>query len=63
MFVELEEEENLAIGLPDPPDTIRDRAHLVELLQEGMNSPVPEFTEDTLEQMRQEVRRRPAQQP
>ena len=63
VFVEPEENEaeDLAAGLPDPPDTIRDKAHLVELLREGMSSPVSEFTDDTLEQMRQEVRRRLAE--
>ena len=52
------ESEDLAAGLPDPPFTVRDREHLIGLLQEGMNSPVTEFTDDTLEQMRQEVRSR-----
>ena len=56
-----EEAEYLAAGLPDPPFTVRNREHLVELLREGMNSPVTEFTDDTLEQMRQEVRRRLAE--
>ena len=50
------EAEDLTAGLPDPPFTVRDREHLIGLLQEGMNSPVTEFTDDTLEQMRQEVR-------
>lgn len=58
---EAEEAEDLAAGLPDPPFTVRSREHLIELLREGMNSPVTEFTDDTLEQMRQEVRRRLAQ--
>ncbi len=61
VFVEPEEaddEEDLAAGIPDPPDTIRDKAHLIELLREGMNSPTIPFTDDSLEQMRQEVRRR-----
>ena len=65
VFIEPEEEaeeaEDLAAGLPDPPFTVRSREHLVELLEEGLNSPVSEFTDDTLEQMRQEVRRRLAQ--
>jgi hypothetical protein len=58
VFVEPEDAEDLAAGLPDPPFTVRSREHLVELLQEGMDSPVSEFTDDTLEQMRQEVRTR-----
>ena len=56
-----EAEEDLAAGLPDPPLTVRSREHLVELLHEGFNSPVSEFTDDILEQMRQEVRRRLAE--
>ena len=60
VFVEPEENEpeDLAAGLPDPSFTVRSREHLIELLHEGMNSPVTEFTDDTLEQMRQEVRSR-----
>ena len=58
---EAEEAEDLAAGLLDPPFTVRSREHLVELLNAGINSPVSEFTDDTLEQMRQEVRRRLAQ--
>lgn len=59
VFVEptgVEDEEDLAAGIPDPPDTIRDKAHLIELLHESMNSPTVPFTDDSLEQMRQEVR-------
>ena len=58
VFIEPEEAEDLAAGLPDPPFTVRSREHLLELLQEGIDSPVGEFTDDTLEQMRQEVRMR-----
>ena len=58
---EAEEAEDFAATLPTPPGTIRDKAHLVELLREGMNSPATEFTGDILEQMRQEVRRRLAE--
>ena len=53
-----EEVEDIAAGIFDPPFTVRSREHLVELLHEGVHSPVTEFTKDTLEQMRQEVRRR-----
>ncbi len=56
----VEEAEDPAAGAPDPPFTVRSREHLVELLQEGINSPVSEFTDDTLEQMRREVRKRHA---
>ncbi len=65
VFVEPEGEgistQDLAADLPTPPFTVRSREHLVELLHEGINSPVTEFTDDTLEQMRQEVRKRQAQ--
>ena len=60
VFIEPEEGEDLTAGVPGPPFTVRSREHLVELLHEGIDSPVSEFTEDTLEQMRQEVRRRHA---
>lgn len=53
--------QDLAADLPAPPFTVRSREHLVALLHEGMNSPVTEFTDDTLEQMRREVRKRQAQ--
>lgn len=63
VIVETEEEdEDLAAGLPDPPFTVRTREQLLELISDGLNSPTHEFTDDTLEQMRQEVRRRRAQQ-
>ncbi len=52
---------DLAAELPAPPFTVRSREQLVELLHEGMNNPVTEFSDDTLEQMRQEVRKRQAQ--
>ena len=60
--IDLEGSEDFAAGLPNPPFTVRDREHLIELLHEGMSSPVSEFTDVTLEQMRQEVRKRLAQQ-
>ena len=61
VFIESGEGEDLAAGVPDPPLTVRSREQLVELLHEGVNSPVSEFTEETMEQMRQEVRRRHGQ--
>ncbi len=65
VFIEPEDRDapasDLAAELPAPPFTVRSREHLVELLNEGINSPVTEFTDDTLEQMRQEVRKRQAQ--
>jgi hypothetical protein len=58
---EMEAGEDLAAGLPEPPFTVHSREHLVELLEEGMSSPVSEFTDNTLEQMRLEVKKRLAQ--
>lgn len=58
IFVEPEDEEDLAAGLPDPPFAVRSRDHLIELLREGMNSPTHPVTEQTWEPIRQEVRRR-----
>ena len=60
VFIQPEEVEDLAAGVPDPPFTVRNREHLVELLNEAIHSPTHEFTDDTLEQMRQEVRKRHA---
>lgn len=65
VFIEPEDRDalttDLAAELPAPPFTVRSREHLVELLNEGISSPVSEFTDDTLEQMRQDVRKRQAQ--
>ena len=61
VFIEPEaQEQGLAANFPDPPITIQSREHLIALLHEGLNSPVQEFTDQTLEQMRQEVRNRQA---
>ena len=61
VFVEPENElEPWEDTLPDPPFTVRSQEHLLELLREGMNSPASKFTDETLEQMRQEVRKRHA---
>ena len=59
------DEEDLSENLPDPPNTIRDAAHLEELLLAGIASPKHEVTEETWEHIRQEVRKRHAarQQP
>ena len=57
-------EEDLLAGMPPPPNTIRDEAHLVALLRESLNSlkngAWHEVTEDTWEQRKVEVRRRAA---
>lgn len=57
VFVE-PEEEDLGAGLPNPPNAVRDETHLVQLLLEGLNSPMQEVTDETWEQKRQEVHRR-----
>ena len=44
--------------LPDPPDTIRDRAHLEALLLEGINSPKGSITDQEWVDIREEVHRR-----
>ncbi len=65
VIVEPEDSEDLAAGIQNPPFTVQSREHLIELLREGINSPAKKFTDETLEQMRQEVRTRIAarQQP
>ncbi len=52
------EEEDLSDSLPDPPNTIRDRAHLEELLLEGINSPKHPVTDQEWIDIRREVRER-----
>jgi|SRR5579872_6884085 len=55
------EEEELPEDFPDPPTTVRDRAHLEELLREGLTSPKENVTDQEWVQLRQEVRERLAQ--
>ena len=52
------DEEDLSDSLPDPPFTVRDKAHLDELLLAGINSPTSEVTDASWEAIRQEVHRR-----
>lgn len=52
--------EDLTDNLPDPPNTVRNMAHLEQLLLEGLASATHEVTEETWEEMRREVRRRHA---
>ena len=59
-IIEDTEEEDLSDSYPDPPITIRDKAHLEELLLAGINSPTRRVTEQTWEETRQEVHRRHA---
>ncbi len=58
VFVEPEEEEDLAAGIPDPPDTIRDKVHLMELLDEGMQGEPQPVTDQEWVNIRQQVRER-----
>ncbi len=53
---ESEEAEDLAAALPAPPDTIRDKAHLVELLQEGMQGEPEPIRQEEWSEIRKEVR-------
>ena len=55
---EPEEEEDLAAGLPAPPDTLRDRAHLIELLHEGMQGAPEPLRQEEWTEIREEIRRR-----
>jgi len=54
----MREEKSLDADLPDPPNTVRDETHLVELLLAGLNSPAWEVTDETWEWKRREVYRR-----
>ena len=53
-----EDEEDLYPNLPAPPFTVRDRAHLFELLDAGLASPTERVTEEYWEDIRCEVQRR-----
>ncbi len=55
---EAEEAENFGATLPTPPDTIRDKAHLVELLREGMQGEPEPIRQEEWAEIRQEVQRR-----
>ena len=52
------DEEDLAAGLPDSPNTVRDRAHLFELLDAGLASPTEPVTKEDWAFIRSEVQRR-----
>jgi hypothetical protein len=55
------EDDDFTDGLPDPPNTIRDQAHLEQLLLEGLNSgPAAPMTDTDWEDIRREVRARAA---
>ena len=58
--IEPQEEENLLVGVPLPPNTVRSGAQLIELLLQSLNSPRYKVTNETWEQRKAEVRRRVA---
>ncbi len=61
VFVEptgVEDEEDLAAGIPDPPDTIRDKAHLIEILHEEMQGEPQTVTDQEWVEIRRQVRER-----
>ncbi len=60
VIIEPDDNEDLAAGLPTPPFAVRDKAHLLELLQEGLTGPFQKVTEEVWEQRRQEIHRRHA---
>ena len=53
-----EDPEDLYPNLPDSPNTIRDKAHLEELLAAGLASPATRVTKESWAFIRQEVHRR-----
>lgn len=57
------QEEDLPKDLPPPPQTIRNEAHLVELLMQGLSGSKHEVSKEAWEQKRLEVRRRVAGRP
>ena len=57
---ETKEPEDWSEFLPDPPNTVRDQAHLEALLLEGINSPKELMTAQDWIEIRQEVHRRHA---
>ena len=58
VYVEPEEAEDLTAELPDPPFTVRDKAHLIELLNEGMHGEPEILRQEEWAEIRREVRRR-----
>jgi hypothetical protein len=55
------DEEDFTDDLPDPPNTVRDAAHLEQLLHEGLQSgPATPMTEADWEDIRREVQSRVA---
>jgi len=53
------EEVDYSVDIPAPPNTIRDKAHLEELLLEGLNSgPATPLTPSDWDDMRRQIRER-----
>ena len=53
-----DDEEDFALNLPDPPFSVRDEAHLKELLLEAVRSEKKPVRDNDLEEMRADLRRR-----
>ncbi len=60
VIVEPEEDVDLSAVVPASPFTVHDKAHLLELLQKGLNSSFSQITDETWEQRRREIHRRHA---
>lgn len=54
----MQEKEDMSTLLPNPPNTMRDETHLIELLLEGLKGSKHEVTEETWKRRRQEIHRR-----
>ena len=52
------EGEDFTDNFPDPPNTVRDAAHLEQLLLEGLASPAREMTEADWQELHQRAQRR-----
>jgi len=59
VIVEQVDDVDYAAGIPPPPNSVRDKAHLEELLREGLNSgPPTPMTSADWDDIRQQVRDR-----
>ncbi len=52
------DEEDFTANLPDPPNTVRDAAHLEQLLLEGLASPAREMTEADWQELKRRAQSR-----
>ena len=58
LWVIVDPDEDESDTIPTPSNTIRDQAHLEELLLAGLASPKHEVTDETWKYIRQQVRER-----